>query len=373
MGIRDEILYGIYSYGYRMPSPIQKRGIPVVVQGRNVILQSQSGSGKTCVFCVGALNRIQELDRSPQALIISPTRELAEQNGRICSALSDFMGIKVVCCCGQKKVNDEAAILRMGPHIISGTPGRILHLIRGRLIPVQSIKMLILDEVDEILSMGLREQISKIHESLKEGVQVVVASATMDEEVLDIIGELTGSNTPFRILVRPQKVAVRDTKQFCVNVKEERWKLDALFDLYSLLSVTQSVIFCNTKAKVEWLAKKLETSFSMVGRIHGDMSQKDREKAAHAFRTGTHRIMVATDVFGRGIDVPGVSMIVNFDVPKRPEFYIHRIGRSGRFGRKGLSITLQTTTEKKLMQDIMRTYKINIPALPSRKLAANVI
>ncbi|KAF8819701.1 putative eukaryotic translation initiation factor 4A, isoform 3 [Cardiosporidium cionae] len=362
MGFNENLLRGVYAYGFERPSAVQQRAIVPILKGRDVIVQSQSGTGKTCVFCIGALQGIDSKIRDPQALILSPTRELAEQSQKVCLALGDYASVQVYSCVGGRRVGDDINALEAGVHIVSGTPGRVFHMIQLRHLSTRRIKLLVLDEADEMLNKGFKEQVYDIYRYLPPETQVVLVSATMPKEVLEMTTKFM--NDPFRVLVKRDELTLEGIKQFFIAVEREQWKFDTLTDLYESLTITQAVIFCNTRAKVEWLAQKLLEQKFTVCRIHGDMPQKERDEIMKQFREGETRVLIATDVWGRGLDVQQVSLVINYDLPNNRELYIHRIGRSGRFGRKGVAINFVKTDDVRILRDIEQYYSTQIDEMP---------
>ncbi|CEL97204.1 unnamed protein product [Vitrella brassicaformis CCMP3155] len=362
MELKEDLLRGVYAYGFERPSAVQARAIVPIMKGRDVIVQSQSGTGKTCVFCLGALQTIAMTERDPQVLILSPTRELAEQSQKVALALGDYMNVQVHCCVGGKAVGNDIRALEAGVHIVSGTPGRVFHMINERHFTTRRIKMLILDEADEMLNRGFKEQVYDIYRYLPPSTQVILVSATMPHEVLEMTRKFM--NNPFRVLVKRDELTLEGIKQFFVAVEREEWKFDTLTDLYDTLTITQAVIFCNTKAKVDWLAQKMREANFTVSSMHGDMPQKEREQIMSQFRSGSNRVLIATDVWGRGLDVQQVSLVINYDLPNNRELYIHRIGRSGRYGRKGVAINFVKNDDIRILRDIEQYYSTQIDEMP---------
>lgn len=362
MEMKTDLLRGVFAYGFEAPSAIQQRAIVPIFKGRDVIVQSQSGTGKTCVFALGALQCVEKKVRSPQVLILSPTRELAEQSQKITLALGDYMNIVVHSCIGGKRVQDDVRALEAGCHIISGTPGRVFHMINDRHLNTKSLKMLILDEADELLNRGFKDQIYDCYRYVPPGVQVVVVSATLPHEVLEMTQKFMAN--PFRVLVKRDELSLDGIKQFFVAVEREQWKYDTLCDLYETLTITQAVIFCNTQAKVDWLAKQMREQNFTVSSMHAGMEQKERDYIMNEFRTGQSRVLIATDVWGRGLDVQQVSLVICYDLPTNRELYIHRIGRSGRFGRKGVAINFVKEEDIRILRDIEQFYSTQIDEMP---------
>ncbi|OMJ75767.1 hypothetical protein SteCoe_25034 [Stentor coeruleus] len=362
MCLREDLLRGIYSYGFEKPSAVQQRAIVPITTGRDVVVQSQSGTGKTCVFSVGCLNSIDLNLREPQCLILSPTRELAEQSQKVLLALGDCMNIQVHSCIGGKTLSEDSRRLDHGVHIVSGTPGRVFDMIRRRHLRTRSIKIMVLDEADEMLNRGFKDQVYDIYRYLPFNTQCVVVSATIPQEILDMTEKFM--RKPIKILVSRDELSLEGIKQFFVAVELEKWKFDTLCDLYDNLVITQAVIFCNTRAKVDWLTEKMREANFTVSRMHGDMPQKERDAIMEDFRSGSSRVLITTDIWGRGLDVQQVSLVINYDLPTNREIYIHRIGRSGRFGRKGVSINFVKNEDIKMLRDIELYYSIQIDEMP---------
>ena len=336
LGLREDLLRGIYAYGFERPSAIQQRAIEPIVAGRDIIAQSQSGTGKTAVFCIGMLQVLNSATNETQMLALSPTRELAEQTQKVCLALGDYMNVQCHTCIGGKSIGEDIRRLDYGVQIVSGTPGRVFDMIQRRSLQTRNLKMLVIDEADEMLNRGFKDQIYDIYRYLSPSIQVVLVSATMPQEVLDMTKKFM--NEPVHVLVKRDELTLEGIKQFFVAVEREEWKFDTLCDLYDTLTITQAVIFCNTKKKVDWLTNKMRQANFTVSAMHGDMPQKERDAIMAEFRSGDSRVLIATDIWGRGIDVQQVSLVICYDLPNNRELYIHRIGRSGRFGRKGVAI-----------------------------------
>jgi len=363
IGLKDDLLRGVFAYGFDRPSAVQQRAIRPILKGRDVIVQSQSGTGKTSVFCLGALQAVDFNLQEPQALLLSPTRELAEQSAKVCLALGDYVGVKIHKCLGGKSVKDGIKAIKAGVHIVSGTPGRVLSMIQQKQLDTKRVKVLVLDEADEMFSKGFKEQVYTIRRHLPSKCQVVLVSATLPQNVLEMTQEFMVN--PFRLLVKQEEVSLKGIKQYYVAVEQEKWKFDTLCDLYESMAVTQSVIFCNNKKKVDWLAGKLRTANFPIASIHGDMPQKDRDAVMEDFRLGKTRQLIATDLLGRGLDVQQVSLVINYDIPTSLEFYIHRIGRSGRFGRKGVALNFVRDEDIGLLERIEKHYSTAIEEMPA--------
>ncbi|XP_048133996.1 ATP-dependent RNA helicase dbp-5-like [Rhodamnia argentea] len=363
MGLQENLLRGIYAYGFEKPSAIQQRGIVPFCKGLDVIQQAQSGTGKTATFCSGILQQLDYGLVECQALVLAPTRELAQQIEKVMRALGDYLGVKVHACVGGTSVREDQRILSSGVHVVVGTPGRVFDMLRRQSLRPEHIKMFVLDEADEMLSRGFKDQIYDIFQLLPSKIQVGVFSATMPPEALEITRKFM--NKPVRILVKRDELTLEGIKQFYVNVDKEEWKLETLCDLYETLAITQSVIFVNTRRKVDWLTDKMRSRDHTVSATHGDMDQNTRDIIMREFRSGSSRVLITTDLLARGIDVQQVSLVINYDLPTQPENYLHRIGRGGRFGRKGVAINFVTKDDERMLSDIQRFYNVVIEELPA--------
>ena len=362
MGIREDLLRGLYSYGFENPSAIQQRAIMPICAGRDVIAQAQSGTGKTSMISLALCQMLDTSTREVQALVLSPTRELATQTEKTALALGNFMSVQVHACIGGRSVGEDAKVLDRGVHLVSGTPGRVFDMIKRRNLRTRNIKTLVLDEADEMLNKGFKEQIYDVYRYLPPETQVVLVSATLPVEVLEMTSKFM--TDPIRILVKRDELTLEGIKQFFVAVEKEEWKFDTLCDLYDTLTITQAVIFCNTKKKVDWLTEKMRANNFTVSAMHGDMPQKERDAIMGEFRGGTTRVLITTDVWARGIDVQQVSLVINYDLPFNRENYIHRIGRSGRYGRKGVAINFVKADDVGVLRDIEQYYSTQIDEMP---------
>jgi translation initiation factor 4A len=362
LDLKNELLRGIYGYGFEKPSAIQQRAILPCIEKHDVIAQAQSGTGKTATFSISVLQRIDVSKRECQAMVLAPTRELANQIQKVMLALGDYMGAEVMACIGGKSVQEDMRRLEQGVHVIVGTPGRVFDLINRRALNANTIKMFVLDEADEMLSLGFKDQIYDIFRQLPSDTQVVLLSATMPVEVLEVTTRFM--RDPIRILVKKEELTLEGIKQFYINVDREEWKLDTLCDLYETLTITQACIFCNTRRKVDWLTEQMHGRDFTVSAMHGDMDQHDRDVIMREFRSGSSRVLITTDLLARGIDVQQVSLVINYYMPTNREKYIHRIGRGGRFGRKGVSINFVTQEDIRTMRDIEQFYNTQIEEMP---------
>jgi translation initiation factor 4A len=362
MNLREPLLRGIYGYGFERPSAIQQRAIKPCILGHDVIAQAQSGTGKTATFAISILQQLDPDFKDCQALILAPTRELAQQIQKVVLALGDYMGVTCHACIGGTNVRDDIKRLETGVQIVVGTPGRVYDMLNRSALRSKSIKMFVLDEADEMLSRGFKEQIYDVFTTMPQNIQVILLSATMPGDVLEVTTKFM--NDPIKILVKKEELTLEGIRQFYVTVEREEWKLDTLCDLYETLTITQAVIFSNTRRKVDWLTEKMRGRDFTVSAMHGDMDQKERDVIMKEFRTGSSRVLITTDLLARGIDVQQVSLVINYDLPNNRENYIHRIGRGGRFGRKGVAINFVTDDDRRTLRDIEQFYNTQIQEMP---------
>lgn len=362
MNLKEDLLRGVYGYGFEKPSPIQQRAVKPIVLGHDLIAQAQSGTGKTATFSLGILERLDVSNRSCQAIVLAPTRELAQQIVKVISDIGDFLCIHVHACVGGTSVQASMRTLREGVHVVVGTPGRVFDMISRRALDIGQVKLFVLDEADEMLSAGFKDQIYNIFKFLPEAVQCAVFSATMPAEVLEVTKQFM--RDPIRILVKKEALTLDGIKQFFIGIEKEEWKLETLCDLYGTVTITQAIIYCNSRRKVDWLTVEMQARDFTVSSMHGDMDQKEREVIMREFRSGSSRVLITTDLLARGIDVQQVSLVINYDLPTNRENYIHRIGRSGRFGRKGVAINFITQSDVRYMRDIEMFYDTQIVEMP---------
>jgi len=362
MTLRELLLRGIYAYGFERPSAIQSRAIMPCIQGNDVIAQAQSGTGKTATFAISLMQRINFDIKETQGLVLAPTRELAQQIQKVVVALGDYLDVDCHACIGGTAIAVDMKKLDNRPHIVVGTPGRVKDMIERKHLKTKHIKMFVLDEADEMLNRGFKDQIYEIFRNMNSDTQAILLSATMPADVLEVTKKFM--RDPVEILVKKDELTLEGIKQFFVNVEKEAWKYETLCDLYEAISITQAVIFCNTRRRVDDLTRHLREKNFVVSAMHGDMDQKTRDCIMREFRTGSSRVLITTDLLARGIDVQQVSLVINFDLPKNRENYIHRIGRSGRFGRKGVAINFVTSESERVMKDIENYYNTQIEEMP---------
>lgn len=371
MGLPENLLRGIYSIGFERPSAIQQKAIRPIVEGKDILAQAQSGTGKTGTFCIGSMSRVDPNLKAPQVLVLTPTRELAQQIESVAKGLSEKIPLSVYCAVGGTELHHDLRALDRGAQFIIGTPGRIYDLMNrkalsggGPALPRQHIKVLIMDEADQMLEDKFHEQIMCILDlGFSNSTQVALFSATMPPRVVEVAERLL--RDPVRILIPPEEVTLEGIKQYSVELEKEEWKIEALLDIYSQLNINQAMIYCNKRQRVEWLAEKLSNQGFPLSYIHGEMEVGERKRRMQEFRNGTVRVLISTDLLARGIDVQQVSLVINYELPTNQENYIHRIGRSGRFGRKGVAINLIGPDEVSMVREIENHYGTVVSSLPN--------
>lgn len=362
--LNENLLKGVYLYGFTKPSSIQMNGIESINSGKDCLLQSQSGTGKTATYLLGVLNRLEETDKQ-QSLIITPTRELCDQVYNVATELSKFTKLTVEKSIGGTNVGESKDKLKRA-NLIIGTLGRIHHMCMEKTINLHSMKILVMDEADELLSDGITEKINYILDKIPSGIQTILISATMNMNVFNLSKRIL--HDPTKILLKNYEVVVDLISQFYLDVEKEDLKFETLLDLYNLLSASQVIIFCNTVKTVDWLKENLEKNNFTITCIHSKMSQEERDNTMKDFREGKTRLLLTTDILSRGIDIPQVNLVVNYDLPQNKETYIHRIGRCGRFGKKGVSISMvksEDPSDMKTLEMMKQKYKIAIKEMPS--------
>lgn len=363
MGLKDELIRGIYSYGFEIPSKIQQIAIVPMSKHTDILAQSQSGTGKTGAFTIGALSVVDTTIKAPQVLVLCPTRELAQQTERVARALGNYMGLKVLSATGGNQLRNDISALKGGAQFVVGTPGRVFDLIRRGDLIIDHVKYVILDEADQMLEDLFAEQVKAILDNkFPSTTRLALFSATMPQNVIEITENYL--NNPVRILLPPDEVTLDGIKQFYVGCEREDWKLPILLDLYQQIAVNQALIYVNKRQKAEWLAKQLSAQGFTLEYIHGEMEVGERKKRMEDFRSGQVRVLISTDLLARGIDVQQVSLVVNYELPMQRENYVHRIGRSGRYGKKGVAINLAYGDELNALKEIEKHYSTTINELP---------
>ena len=364
LNLNENLLKGVYLHGFTQPSSIQIKGINSINTGKDCILQSQSGTGKTATYLLGVMNRIDPSEKTCQSIIITPTRELADQVYNVALVLSKYTDYKVVKCIGGTDISESQNDLKTAT-IIIGTLGRLYHMISTKKINIHKLKMIVLDEADDLLYDGIPEKIEEIFEKSPIGVQVLLISATMCTNVFNFSKKLM--HDPIKILLKNNEIIVDLISQFYVDIETEEYKFDTLLDLYNLISTSQVIIFCNTIRKVEWLEQNLKENNFPITVINSNMTQQQRDEVVKEFREGKTRLLLTTDLLSRGIDIPQVNMVVNYDLPANKETYVHRIGRCGRFDKKGISITMIKSSDPydiKTLNRMKYYYKMDIKQMP---------
>ncbi len=363
--LKEALMRGVYSYGWEKPSYIQQQGIPAILTGRDVIMQAQSGMGKTGTFSVSLLEQINENVGEVQGVIILPTRELADQVFRVIQAIGDYMKINFIKCVGKTHVKDKLVYSDRAT-ILVGTPGKICAVLSRQLIKSQpfNLRILVIDEFDKTLEEDFIPTIKEIFSYLTKNTQVVLSSATVNDQVLDIADNFM--REPIVISIKEEEITLDGIQQFYIDCTKEEWKFETIMDLYKALVIAQSIIFVNSKRKCEMLEDLFTKRDFTIKSIHGGMEQEERDAIMEEFRSGTIRILLSTDLTARGIDVPGVSLVINYDLPTDKAQYIHRIGRTGRYGKKGSAINLiGNHHELKLLRAIEDFYSTAIRELPA--------
>ena len=362
LNLKPELLRGIYGYGFEKPSAIQQKAILPIIKGLDVIAQAQSGTGKTAAFAIGSLQLVDVTKDEIQCLVLSPTRELAQQTAIVYQFLGECLKVKISLLIGGTKIGADLEKLREGPQVLVGSPGRVLDLIRRKQISLGYLQTFILDEADEMLSKGFLDNIREIISLIPTTTKILLFSATMPKEIIDMTTKFM--KDPARILVKNEELTLEGIKQSYVFLKKED-KLDVLLQIYRGIEIAQAIIYCNSKRSVDFVSEELKKKGHMVSSIHGDLKQIERDNVMRDFRSGATRVLITTDLLARGIDVYQVSLVINYELPREKETYIHRIGRSGRFGRKGNAINFVTPTEKDELEAIQKFYNTTIEALPT--------
>lgn len=366
--ISDELLRGIFSYGFEKPSPIQMKAIKPIMMKRDVLAQAQSGTGKTATFSIGALSRVVVKDNFTQVLIMSPTHELTSQISDVISALGNSItGLRVKTIIGGSSIDADAAEMRKSPpHIIVGTPGRVSDMLRRRYINGKKLKLMVLDEADEMLSSGFKEQVYNIFQYLNSDIQIALFSATIPNEMIPLTEKFM--RNPVKISVKVEQLTLEGIKQYYVALDDDVQKYDTLKDIYNRMSFNQCIIYCNSVRRVQDLYDAMKQDNFPVCCIHSNMDKSERNQAFRDFRKGVSRVLISSNVTARGIDIQQVSVVINFDIPRNVHTYLHRIGRSGRWGRKGTGINFVTRRDMYNLRSIEDFYHCQINELTESAL-----
>ena len=368
LNIEPNLLRGIFSYGYEKPSPIQKKAIPSLIASRDIIAQAQSGTGKTATFTIGGLSQVNTAENATQMIVLAPTHELCNQIANVIKGIGSMLpNLRVQILIGGTSVEDDIQNLKHNvPHIIVGCTGRVYDMIRRNYINTKKIKLVVLDEADEMLSAGFKEQVYNIFNYFTTKIQIALFSATMPDYIFAVAKKFM--KNPIQITVKAEQLTLEGIAQYYVAVEDDRQKYMTLKDLYGFLSVSQCIIYANSVKRVADLYDAMVEDGFPVCRIHSGMDKADRDKAFCDFRSGVYRVLISSNVTARGIDIQQVSVVINFDVSKCVHTYLHRIGRGGRWGRKGVGINLITRRDIPKMREIDEFYGTEIKEIP-----ANVI
>lgn len=364
LNLSTDLLRGIYSCGYEKPSPIQQRAIYPIITKKDIVAQAQSGTGKTATFTIGALSNVDTTINSTQVLVLSPTKELTMQTAKVFENIGAMMkGLKIQMVYGGSVIDTNMFAIKNVPHIVCGCPGRVLDMLRRNTMSSKSIQLVILDEADEMLSSGFKEQVYNIFQYFNDSVQIALFSATLPEDINIIVNRMM--NNPVRINVKKEMLTLEGIKQYYVAIEDDIQKYNTLKDIFSYLSVSQCIIYCNCVKRVQELFEAMIDDAFPVCRIHSGMDKREREVAFNDFKSGKSRVLISSNVTARGIDIQQVSIVINFDLSKCVHTYLHRIGRSGRWGRKGVAINFVTRRDVYKMKEIEQHYSTQINELPS--------
>lgn len=360
---KRQLLRGIYSYGFETPSPIQKKAIIPMFQKKDLIAQAQSGTGKTGCFAIGTLQLIDVSKKVPQAMILSPTRELSIQTKNVIDSLgSQFEGLRTQLLIGGTSTDEDARNLHDNPpHIVIGCSGRIYDMIKRKKLSTRDMVLLVLDEADEMLSSGFKEQVYNIFQFMPSNIQVALFSATMPPELTALTQKFMRS--PVEIFVKAEQLTLEGINQYYVALENDSQKYDTLKDIYGAISISQCIIYCNSIKRVSDLYEAMVLDNFPVCQIHSGMDKNERINNYNNFKNGKFRVLISSNVTARGIDIQQVSTVINFDVPRCVHTYLHRIGRSGRWGRKGVGINFVTQRDMQSLKDIEAYYGTTINEL----------
>ena len=370
LNLKGKLVRGIYSMGFEIPSSIQKKALYPMIHNinnnrhRDIIAQAQSGTGKTGAFTIGTLQLIDETLDETQALIIAPTHELADQTAKVIKQLGHYLKIRSLLLVGGTSVDKNKTDLNeIKPHVVVGTPGRIHDMIRRRYLKVDKMKLLVIDEADEMLSSGFKDQMYNIFQHLHNDIQVALFSATYSQELEELSQSFM--QNPTQIRVKAEELTLQGIAQYYINLMDDVQKYETIKDIFESLTISQAIIYCNSTHRVDDLCEAMKTDNFPVEKIHGKMTEQERKDNYAKFKDGSCRVLITSDLFARGIDVQQVSIVINFDIPKNEHTYLHRIGRSGRWGRKGIAINFQTkqdSTKLKRFSDYYHTEIVEMPA-----------
>lgn len=364
-GMNPKILRGVYAFGYEKPSPIQCKAIQPMIDGQDIIAQAQSGTGKTGAFSIGTLNVVDPTVNEIQALILSPTRELSRQSFDVIKSIGSFVkNLRIQLLVGGTSTSEDIDKLKNDtPHVIVGCPGRTFDMIKRGHLNTSKIRVFVLDEADEMLSSGFTEQIYNIFKYLATTTKIALFSATIPSDIEALTTKFM--NDPVKILVKSEMLTLEGIEQYYVALESDGDKFATIKDLYASITSSQCIVYCNSVKRVEDLYEAMIEDGFTVSRIHSNMTKEEREAAYIDFKSGKNRILISSNVTARGIDIQQVSTVINFDVPKCVHTYLHRIGRSGRWGRKGVGINFVTKFDMRSVKAIEQHYNTEIQELPS--------
>lgn len=371
LNLSANLLRGIYAFGFEKPSSIQCQALMPMTSDKNrdIIAQAQSGTGKTGAFVVSVLHKLgkanyEKLDNT-FALILAPTHELASQSMKVFSVISKFMpDVRIELLVGGTSIEDSKnRLIKNKPHIVVGTPGRIQDMLRRRYLKVDKLNVIVIDEADEMFSSGFQEQVYKIFQYMPQKIQIGLFSATMDNDLEELSKQFMMN--PKKILVKSQELTLQGIAQYYINVDDDMQKYECLKDLFGSLTISQAIIYCNSTKRVDDLEEAMKEDDFPVRKIHGKMRESERKETYQEFKKGGCRVLITSNLFARGIDVQQVSIVINFDIPKNEHTYLHRIGRSGRWGRKGVAINFQTKYDILLLKKFEEFYSTEIKEMPA--------
>ena len=375
LNLDTRLLRGIYAFGFEKPSAIQQKGLHPMIKrndkgvGKDLIAQAQSGTGKTGCFVTGALEIIDtdfvnsKGEPNTQILILAPTHELAEQIIAVANSIGKYLGVVTKLLVGGTSVDkDRESLDKHPPHIVVGTPGRVHDMIRRKYLKTNNIQTIILDEADEMLSSGFKEQVYKIFQFMPNEIQICLFSATMPVELDELTNKFM--RNPTKILVKTEELTLQGIAQYFIRLDGDEQKYLTIKDLFSSLSISQAIIYCNSTRRVDDLCEAMIQVEYPVAKIHGKMDETERKSAYKAFKEGSCRVLITSDLFARGIDVQQVSIVINFDVPKSEHTYLHRIGRGGRWGRKGIAINFVSKHDAPRLKHFQEYYNTQIEEMP---------
>ena len=357
--LNEDLLRGIYNYGFEDPSEIQKIAISPIILKKDLIAQAQSGTGKTATFLIGSL-QIVDLNKGTQVLILAPTHELVKQISTVCCAIGCKMkNLCVKTLVGGTSVSDDIREIKNNvPHIIIGTPGRVYDLIQRNIINAKLLNLIVMDEADELLSSGFRSSIYDIFQYFDDNIQVALFSATLPNDIIQLSKEFMID--PISIIVKADELQVEGISQYFITVMSDYEKFDIVKKLFSTLVVSQCIIYVNSVNRVIDLYDSMVNESFPVSCIHSSMSKIERDKSFSDFRKGSSRILISSNITARGIDIQQVGMVINYDICNDMHTYLHRVGRSGRHGRKGIAINLTSRYDIDILKSVERYYKITI-------------